>query len=327
MFFFKSKKLEGQGLVDAVKTLQDENISSTIKNKSFADLRDTFGGLIGNKIKSVIGIASDQKERKEIRHHVESQFLETLLELTPESAPRIVSYVAKAFSTKINKHSISILLGKTEILGDVAQYKIRFKNALKTFYKKFKRMPDFNKIDLDKPDESDDLEKFSEILKTPVEKTMEILRLFSQGLIKSMFEEISGEGDDGEAGLLLGDTLRSNEPLPDEVLKDNEIKRLLIKEINKLPEREKKVLMLYYHPDNPEAEELTSDEIAAKTNESERNVRHWIAIGREKLRESKPLKEYYSTCMFKQFVKYAMLKYHSGTQEDMIFEVVAKCQK
>lgn len=330
MFWLKSKKLEGDDLVNAVKTLQDKKTLSKDKTKIFDDLRETFGGLIGKKMKQVSELADNSKERTEIRHHIESSFLDALMELTPKSAGEIVAYIAKAFATKINRHSIADMLGKSEIIPDVKNYKIRFKNALRTFFQKHKRMPDFNKIDLEQIDdeskdyESKDLKDFSEILKTDIDKTLEILKLFGQGTIKSMYEEVAG--DEGESALVLMDTLKSNEPLPDQVFKNKEIMRLFKEEIKKLPENEQTVLMKYYHPDDPDAEDLTSNELAAELSKkdpifTERMVRHWIAIGREKLRESPKLKELYTASLITSLVKVAMLRYK--TTEDMIFEVVA----
>lgn len=329
MFWLKSKKLQGDSLVEAVKVLQNASSSRKDKNKAFEDLRETFGGLIGKKIKSVSDLSSSSNERNEIRHHIETSFLEILNDLTPRSAGEIVGYIAHAFSTKVNRHSINNLLGKGEIIGGINKYKIRFKNSLRTFHDKYKRMPDFNKIDLEdiESDESD-VKKFSEIIKMPEDKVLEVLKLFGQGTIKSMFEEVGG--DEGGNALVLMDTLRSNEPLPDEVLKDREIMRLFKEEIKKLPENQQKVLNLYYHPNNPNAEELTSNQIAQKLKEedsafTERMVRHWIAIGREKLRESPKLKELYTANMNKQLVKIAMLiKY--CTTEEMIFEIIAQCK-
>jgi FMN phosphatase YigB (HAD superfamily) len=131
------------------------------------------------------------------------------------------------------------------------------------------------------------------------------------------------------------DTLSSNTPLPDEVLKDKEIMRVFKKEIKKLPENEQKVLMEYYHPDKPEAEDLTSNELAQKLQKedpayTERMVRHWIAIGREKLRESPELKELYTAGLVKSLVKFAMSKYDiNKTAETMVFEIItaAKTQQ
>lgn len=325
MFLLKSKKLEGDDLVNAVKVLQDISSSRKQKNEAFENLRDTFAGLIFKKIKSVSDIARNYQERSEIRHHIESSFLETLMELEPRSPGEIVSYIAHAFNTKINRHSISNLLGKGEIIGDINKYKIRFKNALRSFFEKYKRLPDFNKINIEELEsDDDDLKKFSEIIKMPEDKTLEVLKLFGQGTIRSMYEEV-GE-DKSEKALILMDTLKSNEPLPDEVLKDKEIMRVFMREIEKLPEKQKKVIMEYYHPDDPYAEDLTSNEIADKLKKedpafTERMVRHWIAIGREKLRESPELKEIYTAGLIKSLVKLAMSKYR--TTEDVVFDIVS----
>lgn len=325
MFWLKSKKLEGDSLVEAVKILQNPNSPRKDKNRVFDDLRDTFGGLIGKKEKSVREVATNAQERNEIRHHIETSFLEVLMDVKPNSAPEIVAYIAKAFNTKINRHSIAELLGKGEIIGDIKKYKIRFKNALRTFFEKYRRMPDFNKIKVDDlEDDSDDLSKFADIIKAPEERVIEILKLFGQGTIRSLYQEVAG--DEGENALTLMETLKSSEPLPDEVLRDKEIMRLFTQEIKKLPENQQKVLMMYYHPHDPSAEDLTNNQIAEKLQKedkayTERNVRHWIAIGREKLRDNPKLKELYMASMIRKFVKRAMIRYK--TSEDLVFEIVS----
>jgi DNA-directed RNA polymerase specialized sigma subunit len=327
MFWLKSKKLENEDLVNAVKILQDSKSSRREKNTAFEDLRETFGGLIGKKMKSVSELASNTKERNEIRHHIETSFLEILMDLTPKSAGEIVGYIAKAFNTKVNKHSIRNLLGKGEIVSDINKYKIRFKNALRAFYEKNKRMPEFNNVDDEGNENKADLEEFAKIIRMPVDKVLEVLKLFGSDTIKSMSEEIGGDDKGGDA-ITLMDTLKSNEPLPDEVLRNKQIMQVFMNEIKKLPEREQKVLMMYYHPDDPNADMLTSNQLAEKLQKevdpsfTERMVRHWIAIGREKLRESPKLKELYTASMIKVLVKVAMSKYK--TTEDMVFEIVAQ---
>jgi RNA polymerase sigma factor (sigma-70 family) len=316
-----AKKLEGETLVDAVKKVQNPSSTRKEKNDAFLDLRDTFKGLIEKKIHSVMDEAKSTSERQEIRHHVETSFFQVLTELTPKSAPEIVGYIDHAFKTKINRESIKNLLGKGDIISDIGKYKYRFKNALRDFYKEYKRMPDFNKVDLnDAEDESDDVEKFSKILKATEEQVLEILKLFGQGTIKSLYQEVSGDEDEGALSLI--DTLKSNDPLPDQVLEDKELTRILVNEIKKLPDNYQKVLMLYYHPDKPEAEQLTNDEIAAKTGITERNVRHWISEGRRALEKSEILKNLTTASLIRKLVKIAMLRY--ATTEDLIFEVVAK---
>jgi hypothetical protein len=329
MFWFISKKLEGESLVQAVKILQSSDSSRKEKNDAFKDLRETFGGLIGKKEKTVREVATNNQERSEIRHHIETSFLEVLMDVKSDKAPEIVSYIAKAFNTKINRHSIAELLGKGEVISDIKKYKIRFKNALRSFFEKHHRMPDFNKVNVDDlEDDSDDLKKFAEIMNASEDKVIEILKLFGQGTIKSLYQEVAG--DEGENALTLIETLRSNEPLPDEVLRDKEIMRLFTQEIKKLPENQQKVLMMYYHPNDPSAEDLTNNQIAEKLQKedkayTERNVRHWIAIGREKLRDNPKLKELYTASLIQKLVKVAMSLYR--TSEDLVFEVVSSITK
>lgn len=332
MFKVISKKLADEALVNAVEVLQDNKSTKSKKNEAFSDLRDTFQGLILKKFNSVKNVASNKSEMDEIRHHIESIFVEAIMGIKPASGKTklepgiIVSYINTIFQTRINVHMMKILLGKTEIIGDIANYKIQFKNGLKKFYKEYHRMPDFNKIDLDNiedEEENTDLTKMAEIMKVSEDQVAEILKLFGENTIQSMSREVAGDGEDST--LVLMDTLHSNEPLPDEVFKNKEIIRVLTKEIKKLPENQQKVLMMYYHPDNPKAEDLTSDEIAKKLDEKERNVRNWIALGKEQIRKSPELKEMYTASLANKFIKFAIAKYK--TSEDLLFEVIAECKK
>lgn len=91
------------------------------------------------------------------------------------------------------------------------------------------------------------------------------------------------------------DSLESNEPLPDKLLENNEIKQILLEEINKFPAKQKRVVLEYYHPNDPHAEDFTVKELAEKLQKedpkySERMIRHYIDVANHKIRENKKLK-------------------------------------
>jgi RNA polymerase sigma factor (sigma-70 family) len=318
MFFFRMTKLKDQALVDAVKIVRGDKKDSTTKerNTAYKDILDTFGGLIGNKIKSIKGQLSDVPY-KELEHHLNTSLIEVLSELDAEklnNPANIVSYVNSAFNTKINVHSIKRLLGKDEIMPSMRNDQERFRNARKTFKNKYNKFPDL--------DNDDDLKNFAEIMGIDEDRVKEILHTFSTSAVRSMEQEVAG-GDDDSAITLL-DTLSSNTPLPDEVYENHELMKTFSKEIERLLEpEEKKVIRLYYHLDDPAGKELTNNELAKETGLSERMVRHWIAMGRKKLEQSEILKKLHSEAMIKSFIKFATNYFK--TPEQLVFEIV--CQK
>jgi RNA polymerase sigma factor (sigma-70 family) len=350
VFHIFAKKLEGEEIIEAIKIMRAEK--GTKANKAFTDLRDTFAGLIFKKIKSVNSLAHSQSEREEIKQHVESSFVEVLMDPHMELTDykRIIGYIASAFNTKINIHSIQELLGHDEIVKDVWKYKVEFKNALKRYMNDHnKKAPDF--------DEEEELNDFAKnYMNKKVESVLDILKMFSTSTIRSMEQELGGgdEGDDNAITLM--DTLKTNEPLPDQVLQDKELMHIFLKEIDKLlTPRQKKLFLMYRLPDNPETEKLltadekkkleekdkermkeleekgkgdtkqkplTNDELAEITGIAPRTVREDISVIKEKLLKSEELKELVASRRINRLVKYALKNYYSTT-EDLVFEIVA----
>jgi hypothetical protein len=389
MFFIKAAEKEdivherlteetAAPLADAIIAVHNPKSTGSQRDTAFKLIRSKFGGYIFNKVKAIKRDYYGASEMKELKQHVETEFADALMrfkEFSPDDkklaiVKKFMAYLKGGFERKINVHSGEEALGKGKMIGQ--QYATRFKNALRDFIAKHKRAPDLFKVVLKagpNPDpeaedhiisESKDLEEFAKILKTDEKDVLEILNTLGQSFIKSMSQEVAGDGED--AALLLGDTLKSNEPLPDEVLEDSELMRTLIKEIKKIPQvwvdfkrkdkskglperidkskpitQEKihekmkegediaRVLMEYYHPGKPNAEEPTTNELAAKLKLDERKVRDYIAIGREVLGLSPVLRELYTASMVVKFVKMAMSQ-HKST-EDLVFEITAQCHQ
>jgi len=348
MFNFFAKKLEGEEIVEAIKTLRTEKGSK--KNKAFTDLRDTFAGLIFKKVKAVGSLAHTKEEREEMQHHIETSFLEVLMEpnLKLDDYKSVIGYIASAFNTKINIHSIQKLLGHNEIITDVWRYKVEFKNALKRYMNDHnKKAPDF--------DDEDELADFSKnYMNKKVETVLDILKMFSASTIRSMQQEVGGNDSDDNA-ITLMDTIKSKEPLPDTVLHDKRLVETLMKVVDKkLTPDQKKIFLLYYLPDNPETNKILNDaeknaldgkekerikelsdkdraetkekpmtniELSEITGITERNVRHYLGLAREQIRDSEELKELVASRRINVLVKYAMKNYYSS-EEDIIQDVV-----
>jgi len=74
-------------------------------------------------------------------------------------------------------------------------------------------------------------------------------------------------GGDGSANTSIGDSIESPSSMnPDAIVEREEIKRVIVQAINELPEKEKMVIVLYYH------EDLTFKEIGQVLNVSESRI-------------------------------------------------------
>ncbi|NMA56987.1 MAG: sigma-70 family RNA polymerase sigma factor, partial [Treponema sp.] len=84
---------------------------------------------------------------------------------------------------------------------------------------------------------------------------------------------------DGSDSLSIEDSIEGNPSLnPDVVVEREEIRRIITKSIHELPEKEKLVLILYYH------EDLTLKEIGAVLEVSESRISQLHASAKDKLR-------------------------------------------
>lgn len=91
-----------------------------------------------------------------------------------------------------------------------------------------------------------------------------ILKVSGTSMIS--LNELWGSGDESD-NISIGDTIESPASLnPDVIVERDEIKRVITEAINELPEKEKMVLVLYYH------EDLTFKEIGQVLNVSESRI-------------------------------------------------------
>jgi len=232
-------------------------------------------------------------------------------------------------------------------MESLEKLKFKFKNALRDFHKKYKRSPDFADIEhhkkmienVDNPEDlgeaTSDMKKLAEIMKVKVEEVQEYINTLG-GLVSSMDQQVSGDDGKDDNITTLMDTLHTDEPLPDEVLRDKEIRQAIIEAIKEsFSAEEQKVIMAYLFTtqadykkaiemfgDENVKKELTNDQVAGITGVPERKVRHYLSkYYREKLQESPVLHDLMMASLVRSMVKMAMSRYK--TTEDLIFEIVA----
>lgn len=103
-----------------------------------------------------------------------------------------------------------------------------------------------------------------------------LLRVSGTSLLSLNDTWFSGEGGDS---LSIGDSIEGHSSLnPDVIVEREEIRRIIAQSIHELPEKEKLVLILYYH------EDLTLKEIGAVLKVSESRISQLHANAKEKLR-------------------------------------------
>ena len=91
---------------------------------------------------------------------------------------------------------------------------------------------------------------------------------------------------------------------------------------------ERRVFMLYYHPDNWHADDKTKEEIAAELGIGFSKVRFLLEKGKSKLRNVNVIKELRNACRAEEFAKIAAsllsknLKTGSNTDEIIISSVI-----
>lgn len=121
-----------------------------------------------------------------------------------------------------------------------------------------------------------DVEVATELGISESEYHQTLLRVSGTSLLSLNDTWFSG---DGSESLTIGDSIEGNTSLnPDVIVEREEIRRIITKSIHELPEKEKLVLILYYH------EDLTLKEIGAVLKVSESRISQLHANAKDKLR-------------------------------------------
>lgn len=108
-------------------------------------------------------------------------------------------------------------------------------------------------------------EEIAEQLGIPIEEFRQTLLKLSGTVVHSI-NDTWFTGDDNDK-VSIGETIESpNELNPDTIIEKEEVKKMIVKTIEELPEKEKKVLILYYY------EDLTLKEIGEVLNVTESRV-------------------------------------------------------
>lgn len=305
LFLVIAKKLDDNGILDALKKLRDGGRRE--RNQAFADLRDTFDPKLKKLFSTYKNLGDNYQEKQQIKQFIESTFAEVVLsrKLRTDNAAQAKKYISDVMDRRIGKGTVNEFLGKGEIIRDIRKLKYLVNAALKKFIKKHKRQPDFN----DKKDSAE----LAKMIGTTEEKMPDILKSIGPSTIKSMFDSIDGS----DSGELLMDTLKSNEPLPDKTYEDKYLMKVLNEVMQKsLSDKEKAVADKWFHPKNSEGETPTKQEIAKSLNMTLKQVKYLIDTAKGKLTRSPALKQLMYSSMVRRFVKYATQKYNKVSLKD-----------
>jgi len=315
MFLIIAKNLNDEELLQAVIDLREGNRRE--RNQAFTDLREKYMGKLKSLFLKHKNLTEGLNEKDQLRQFIESTFTEILLapkNLKFDSPAAVTRYISDTLEKKVNVGTVNEALGKGAIMKDLRRYKYLVNNGIAKFYDKHKREPDFKK--------SRDISELASMIGTNTEKLEKIIKVIGPKTIQSMFDSIGGS----DSGELLLDTLKSNEPLPDEIYKDKDILKVILKEIQRnLKPDEQRVVMEYFHPDKPNATTPRKEDIANKFDGMNlKRVKYLLDTAKDKLKKSPALRQLMYSSMVKRFIRYATQKYTFDKISSRDFEKIVQ---
>jgi len=322
MEIYSAKKLQPDEVVNAIGEMQ--KAVGREKSNIFMDLYEYFKSrLLTSYYRKVESVGSDRSEKEQLTQWIMVEFFKSLLKADIKkynSIGQITNFLKEEF-LEINRNSAAAILGKTHPVKSIERTNWVFNNALKRFKDQYKRLPDLLKNDNDR-------ENFAKIMKIREEDLDDVLDKVGQKQIQSLYSEIASDKE-GNAEILL-DTLKSDDPLPDELVKNREFMVLLMREIHKLlTSDQRRVFIVYNNLDDSNREEKTKEQLAKELGMDYREFRYNLDMARKKLGESNLLKEYYFSAQMHKVIKFALQHspFEKYSSEQIIEEVLKNASR
>ena len=119
MFFFITRRLVGNEIIDAVNVIRGKNIPQSSKNKVYKDLRETYNPLFLNILKNVRRVSPH--ESKSIQNFIETEFFNTLTAptLKLDDERQFNGYLKQQMNNRVNIGSVREYLGLTPLIKKV----------------------------------------------------------------------------------------------------------------------------------------------------------------------------------------------------------------
>jgi RNA polymerase sigma factor (sigma-70 family) len=312
-------KLNDLEIVDAVKKMRDGTKSES--RKAFLDMSETFQPLIRSTFNKVKSLVHSKEDSDQVMQFISSTFYEILVtsNFDMNDPIHIKSTLRMVLDGRINKDSVANELGISPLVHDLRRIENDFRIGVAKFHKEYGRLPDLST--------DSDIALFAKITERSEEDVKEMSRNIGNR-IDSIYKNV-GDTDKGDDQKMLIDVLSSDERLPDELFE----KKMFVRTLENVMQRvlspdERRVFMLYYHPDNWHADDKTKEEIAAELGIGFSKVRFLLEKGKSKLRNVNVIKELRNACRAEEFAKIAAsllsknLKTGSNTDEIIISSVI-----
>jgi hypothetical protein len=303
MDFITTKLTAEQQILDAVKDVRTPNAPTMKKNKAIRDLIDTYKFDLDRELNKVMKYVRPGEDRQQIFAWVASVFTEILLakNLEYDTKSRLDSYLRRVLHDRINKSTLRTELEYDPLIHDIKNVENSMQRGIAKFHKQEHHEPDFR--------DEQDVKTLAIIMQVSPEVAQEWINILGSAKIKSMYEQVSGEDSDDDK-LLVMDSLKSGGDLPDELYENKMLLNTIDREMkHTLTPEEYNIFQLYFHFNDPDAEELTREQITAKTGVPLRRVKYLLDIGREKLKRNHALQQWVAASEVRKLVKLAMQNY------------------
>jgi DNA-directed RNA polymerase specialized sigma subunit len=260
-------------ILEAVEKVR--NSTGALKNKAFETLVDYYRKDINRVFSSILKYI-DHGDKQDAYQFALSAFAELISakNLEYDTVSRFESYIRGTLPKRINKASIRESLGYNPLIKNLTNIEINLGRAISHFHVQEHREPVF--------EEGEDLKILADILDKPVKTVKKWILAFGSTRIKSLYDQVSQ--NEGEDELLLIDSLKSSIPLPDEVFHKELLSKTVREQVKTLLTSEQRLVFdLYYHFDDPDAVDLTREQVAEKANLSFRRTKHLLDTSKEQI--------------------------------------------
>lgn len=294
MFFFVAL-LQSNEIIPAIQKLRTTR--GREQDTAFLQLVDRYIGVINSVFARVSQVAESEKERREVKKAIETIFAEILMspQMKLDNPAQVTAYINHQVRAKASLQAIREALGKGSAVTVVEDYKTSVNNAIKRFFMRFHKYPDFR--------EPKDKQELANSINVSLKQFDKMLVAIGPKVVQSLSESVGGEDDEGNVASLL-ESMKSDEPLPDKVYEDDEFIRAL-KGVMKthLSPDEQKVFSLYFLDEDDR--KLTKEDIAKELNKPLSTVRNWLALAESKMKDVRVVRELRDACQISRMVKQA----------------------
>lgn len=273
--YFKILSNNEETIYDNIKTYKEKFGSE--RNKAFLKIVNFFKPKI-NKIVDQF-IRKNPRIYSKLRDEVEQTVLTSVMKILNEvnidrykTPGELVSFISMTMDRRLNRTGIEIEMAVDPLVGG-GRKKNDLNIGIKKYRQKYNKMPDFK--------DDDDIDLLAGLMNTKPESVKLLINLFS--------DEIKQESDDDDQKSI-ADTLVSTWKTPEENIQLKEYKREILNELDKLSKIEKDVFLMFFDPYN-EFYDLSVSQIAQKMKLNDDDIKKILRNTKEKLQNSKVLKE------------------------------------